>query len=149
MLETSFGILPLRRSPNGWEILLIRHQAGHWAFPKGHAEPDESGPQAAERELFEETQLTISRYFPTDPVIDRYTFQRSGQTVAKEVVYFLAEVSGSVHLQEKEVSDYRWARLKKAETHVTFPETQQVCRESVRRMEGLTDDFNGVDQSTI
>ena len=36
-------------------FLLIQHQAGHWAFPKGHANPGESPAETARREFAEET----------------------------------------------------------------------------------------------
>lgn len=57
--EVSYGIVPLRYMEGGWQILLIRHHAGHWTFPKGHADRGESPQQTAERELREETGLAV------------------------------------------------------------------------------------------
>ena len=57
--EKSCGALVVRRGKNETEILLIKHNGGHWAFPKGHVEAGESEEQTALREVQEETGLTV------------------------------------------------------------------------------------------
>ena len=37
-IEQSFGVVPIYRKGNDLKLLLIQHNAGHWAFPKGHAD---------------------------------------------------------------------------------------------------------------
>ena len=39
-------------------VLIILDQYGKWTFPKGHLEPGERAPDAAIREVFEETGIT-------------------------------------------------------------------------------------------
>ena len=57
-MEKSCGAVVSRMTENGREILLIRHMnGGHWAFPKGHVEKDETEEQTARREILEETGL--------------------------------------------------------------------------------------------
>ena len=60
--EFSFGIVPLQCVNEQWQVLLVQHQAGHWAFPKGHAEIGEEPKQTAERELLEETGLVAKEW---------------------------------------------------------------------------------------
>jgi arsenate reductase len=55
--EACFGVIPVRHKENGWEVLLVKHNKGHWGFPKGHPSPNETPYQVAERELLEETGL--------------------------------------------------------------------------------------------
>ena len=40
-------------------VLLIKHNSGHWDFPKGHVEGEESEVETAIREVKEETGLDI------------------------------------------------------------------------------------------
>ncbi|NGX55765.1 MAG: putative mutator protein MutT4 [Chlamydiae bacterium] len=127
--EQSFGIIPLRQRAGQWEVLLILHRKGHWAFPKGHRDRGEEPLQTAVRELREETGLEIARFVAAPPLSERYFFTWEGQKVDKSVEYYLAEVSGEVVLQVAEVSDYRWLPIKEAEAVVTYAEAKRLCRE--------------------
>ena len=40
--DYSFGIIPIRYVDKRVEFLLIKHQLGHWGFPKGHPEGSET-----------------------------------------------------------------------------------------------------------
>ena len=52
------GIIPI--SYIGRKVLMVRHPEGHWGFPKGHVEFDETEITAAKRELFEETGISLN-----------------------------------------------------------------------------------------
>lgn len=127
--EKSYGIIPLRRSNEGWLVLLIKHQAGHWSFPKGHPEEGELPIDSANRELFEETGLRVSKALDISPFFEKYHFQKKGTLIDKTVTYFLAEVEGKVLLQDEELADFRWVPLSEASDHVTFPEAKRLCHE--------------------
>lgn len=128
MHEYSYGIIPLRRVQNkGWEVLIIQHHAGHWAFPKGHLDSDETPLQAAVRELKEETSLTIKTYLSDHSLEENYFFTFKGKKIYKTVQYFLAEVEGNVQIQKEEVKDSRWIPLSQAADYVTFPEAKKIC----------------------
>lgn len=125
--ENSFGIIPLRIHQQHWQVLLIQHHAGHWAFPKGHAEPGETSIQAAERELQEETGLTIQRFLSPNPLVENYSFIVRGQQVSKTVQYFLALVEGKEVIQECEIKTSQWLSLSESVEGVTFKECKQIC----------------------
>lgn len=130
--ERSFGIIPLRKKGKGWEVLLINHrQGGFWAFPKGHAEGDETAEQTACRELQEETGLTVEQFLSAETLKESYSFFRAKSYIHKEVLYFIAEVKGTLLLQEGEVFDSRWVSLEKAEKEITFPESKNLCRKTI------------------
>ncbi len=115
--EKSCGALVVRRGRDESEILLIKHNGGHWAFPKGHVEAGETEEQTALREVQEETGLVVkldTRYR------EMVTFSPAPRTM-KDVIYFAATVvSGTETPQLSEVSDVRWVPFSKAERYITF-----------------------------
>lgn len=118
--DTSYGIIPLRRAGEGWRVLLVQHVAGHWGFPKGHPEADETPRQSAERELQEETGLHITQLLDGEAITQSYDFTTATGRVHKTVWYYLAEVTDtSVVVQAAEVRDYSWVSL--AEARVLMP----------------------------
>lgn len=126
--ESSYGIIPLSNKAGKWHVLLIQLHAGHWGFPKGHSEPKEQPQEAAERELKEETGLTILRYLSHQTLVEAYHFFFSGKRIEKTVTYFLAEVTGDLSLQPEEVKDAKWVPLTEATNHLTFPASQTLCK---------------------
>ncbi len=115
--EKSCGALVVRCGEHEPEILLIKHNGGHWAFPKGHVEGNETEEETALREVKEETGLEVkldTRYR------EMVTFSPAPRTM-KDVVYFAATVVGGVETpQLSEVSDVRWVPFSKAERFITF-----------------------------
>lgn len=130
--DQSYGVIPLRYEGGVWQVLLICHTKGSfWCFPKGHPESDESPYQAAARELFEETGLSIKRLLSDKTFEEQYSFRSSNDYVHKTVTYFLGEVEGILFLQEEEVADSQWVDLEKAESKITFPEAQSLIRQVI------------------
>lgn len=100
--EKSCGAIIINKED---KILTIKHNKGHWAFPKGHVEQGETEVETALREIKEETNLTadiidnikeVSTYSPKEEIL-------------KDVVYFLGlSNTTDVKLQETEVYEYKW-----------------------------------------
>lgn len=133
MDEQSFGIIPIRYRQEQCEVLLVRHTAGHWSFPKGHAENDEKPFQAACRELLEETGLQVKTLCQEKPLLETYFFSRQGQRVRKSVTYYVAEVTGKVVVQQAELQDAQWVPLETAMRQITFASDKKLC-EQVRAL---------------
>jgi len=109
--DFSCGVIPYRVINGEREFLLVRHKAGHWAFPKGHPEDAEDHIETARRELEEETGIGRAELEEVHPFEEQYVFtKRSGKRVRKVVVYFVGRVGAgqSVRLQASEVSDFAW-----------------------------------------
>jgi 8-oxo-dGTP pyrophosphatase MutT (NUDIX family) len=71
--DQSFGIIPLRKKENDWDVFIIKHKAGHLGFPKGHLINEHEKPkEAAERELQEETGLVVKSYYALEPIQVNY-----------------------------------------------------------------------------
>lgn len=127
--EESFGIIPLRRNGDHWQVLLILHHGGrHWAFPKGHGNPGETALESAKRELNEETGLEVEKLLQETPLTEKYQFYRKHEIVVKTVRYFPALVFGNLRLQAEEIKAAKWVLLKEATDHLTFQESKQMCK---------------------
>ena len=115
--EKSCGALVVRQGTEECEILLIKHNGGHWAYPKGHVEGNETEEQTALREVWEETGLTVkldTRYR------EMVTFSPAPH-VLKDVVYFAATVISGVETpQPSEISAIKWSPFSKALQFITY-----------------------------
>ncbi|MBS0628309.1 MAG: NUDIX domain-containing protein [Verrucomicrobia bacterium] len=130
--EHSCGVVPLKKEGSNIYVLLIVHKGGkHWGFPKGHKDPGESDQQTAERELREETGLSISRFLSKKPYIETYTFYKFHQKIHKKVSYFPAFVEGELVLQLDEIIDSRWISIDQADRHLTFKEAKEICNKVI------------------
>ena len=103
-------IVPTRRAKGGERVL---------ALPKGHPENDESGADAALREIREETGIEAALVDKLGDV--RYWYQRDGRRIAKVVSFFLFEyVSGEPGGDPVEVEEARWMPLGEAESALSY-----------------------------
>ena len=144
MKDEAFGIVPFFLSEADTLFLLIQHQAGHWAFPKGHAEPGESALLTAKRELEEETGIRnyevlehpsfVEHYSfvqeGNSSSVKHYSFAKEGEAIEKTVTYFVAFVkSREVVLQVEEVQNSAWVSFEEAVKLITFDGNRQILRE--------------------
>lgn len=115
--EKSCGAIVRRSGSSGSEYLLIRHNGGHWSFPKGHVENGESEEQTAYREILEETGLTTE----IDSSFRRTVTYSPKNGVMKDVIFFLAHPTGGVEqAQEEEIAQLGWFPYNEAMRIVTF-----------------------------
>ena len=113
----AFGIIPIHQG----KTLLVKHQKGHWAFPKGHAEPNEDPIDTAKRELKEETGLEVVELLGKS-FNESYSFDAH----EKRVTYFLAHVKGTLKVQIEEIADARWVTFEEAKKLATFDECKKL-----------------------
>ena len=125
--EKSCGAVVCRKVEEGIEILLIRHKnGGHWAFPKGHVENNETETETALREIWEETGLKVELDTGFRKVV---TFSPK-PGVMKDVVYFAGEAQSNDALkaQEEELLDICWESPEKAMERITFDNDKETLR---------------------
>ncbi len=128
--EKSCGAICYQLKNQQIYFLLIQHKnGGHWAFPKGHVENNETEEETALREIFEETKLDVElntqfrktcQYSPTEGV-------------SKEVVYFIAQVHDpNVQTQQSEVLAYDWLNYDSAFNRLTYANDQSILNAANR-----------------
>lgn len=130
MKDLSFGIVPLLQQNGERLFLLVQHRAGHWSFPKGHAEVGETPLQAACREFEEETGITNYQLLDAPAFTETYSLVKKQQPIEKTVTYFLATAqSAEVNFQADEIQAYAWLPLSGALARITYPQSQQLLQE--------------------
>ena len=125
--DEAFGIIPILQQNDIHQFLLIQHHAGHWGFPKGHADPGETALEAACREFVEETGIADYTVLEDVTFTEQYFFTRDKQKFLKTVVYYPALVqSPEVRFQLEEIQDSRWVTYDEAIVLMTFNGGKQV-----------------------
>lgn len=114
------------------KVLMIQHNEGHWDFPKGHVEGNETEVQTAIREVKEETNIDVN----VKPQY-RYTTEYSPKEgILKEIVYFAAtKTSNDCRPQESEVQKVEWVDINEAVDRVTFDITRNVLKRAIGDIE--------------
>jgi len=99
------------------EILIIKHNQGHWSFPKGHIEKNETEKETALRKIKEETGLEVN-LIENIKEISTYNPKKE---IIKDVVFFLALSNDTkIKLQPSEVSDYKWLKYQECLNALTY-----------------------------
>lgn len=106
----SFGAVVFRPEENGLSVLLVRNRRPFFSFPKGHRHWDESGTQAALREIAEETGICVS-------LLDGFsrTVPSAGRGDRRNVTFFAGRyLSGDVRPQPGELVEAKWVSVDQA-----------------------------------
>ena len=127
-MEKSCGIVLF----NSDEFLLIQHPTksngdeGHWDFPKGHVEGNETELETAKRELVEETGIVNFRLFDGFRYRIEYNFQKVDEMVPKEVIFFLAESNTKEVVLSSEHQNFIWLNKHLAHNKLTYTNAREV-----------------------
>ena len=107
----SAGIVPVRRTPSGPELLLLYNCFfDQWQFPRCGVRAGESDLATATRALTAKTGLPISTLYEECRTLLEYTANIHACSIARTIVYYLAEVGGAdVTLGHADHCEARWA----------------------------------------
>lgn len=137
--------------------LLIRDSYRNWGFPKGHLECDEEAPEAAVREVCEETglpQVTLRAEIDT---IDWF-FRFRGTLVHKICHFFLMETDCSATLPQREegITACRWAPFDEARSllayenaRVVLVRADDIIRRRAAGLSSVADDSSALSQTAV
>ena len=111
-------------------VIARRNRAGRleWCLPKGHLEGEETAPEAAVREIFEETGISgrVLRHLAT---ID-YWFVGTDRRVHKVVHHYLLEAMGgkltTANDPDHEAEDVAWVHLDDIPARLAYPNERRV-----------------------
>ncbi|MBR4164600.1 MAG: NUDIX domain-containing protein [Solobacterium sp.] len=126
--EKSCGAVIFKKEDDQYSFLVIHQVQGHYCFPKGHVEKDETELETARREIREETGYEVS-------FLDgfRYSLQYSPKEgVMKDVIYFLAEENGGNPLvQQEELQGMKWMKEEDVLDHITYENDRDLYRKAL------------------
>ena len=127
-MEKSCGIVLFHSD----EFLVIQHSTksnevqGHWDFPKGHVEDNETELETATRELQEETGIGDFRLINNFRQKINYNVHKNNAVIPKEVIFFLAESSTKSVQLSSEHQNYRWLDFDLAHERLTYSNAKEV-----------------------
>lgn len=125
--EKSCGAVVFTKN-NEVNYLLLHYEAGHWDFVKGNVEPNETEKDTAIRELKEETSIVDAQFIDGFREKIVYFYRRQGNTIHKEVVFFIIEA----HTEKVEISNehvgYEWLDYQHAMERLTFKNAKSVLQ---------------------
>lgn len=130
--DVSYGIIPLRRVGDEWEVFLI-HQFSkignnsYWVFPKGHPDDVESPLQTALRELKEETNLVPTKVESEPTFKLEYSFVFDETKIDKTVEFFIGVIEETeFKVDTIEVKEAGWYTLDAAAERLDYQDTKQM-----------------------
>ena len=109
------------------EVLIVKHNKGHWDFPKGHVEGNETEQETAIREVKEETNIDIN-------ILGNYRYEihySPKENVEKTVVFFLASnTSKDTVKQDAEIANIGWFKYDEALDILTYNDAKRLLKKS-------------------
>ncbi|MDD3430119.1 MAG: NUDIX domain-containing protein [Oscillospiraceae bacterium] len=124
--EKSCGAVCFLKTGKDLRVLLVCHKyGGHWAYPKGHVEKDETEEETAHREVLEETGIPIKII----PGLRRISSYSPAKNVIKEVVYFVAEaLEEAVTPQPEEIRAAEFVKVEDAAKRLTYAADRELLK---------------------
>jgi bis(5'-nucleosidyl)-tetraphosphatase len=110
--------------------LLLRYAAGHWDFVKGNVEPKESETDTVLRELKEETGIDATQTVAGFRERIQYFYRRQGETVQKEVVFYIIHANTEKVTLSFEHVDFAWLDYSHALERLTFKNARDVLQKA-------------------
>jgi len=134
--EKSCGAVIFRQTSER-KYLLLHYEAGHWDFVKGHMEGNETEMETVLRETREEVGITdLSRIEGFRHRISYY-YRRAGQTVFKEVIFYLLESKTDAVRLSREHVGFDWLSFDRAYERLTFKNAKDTIRKARNHLERI------------
>jgi 8-oxo-dGTP pyrophosphatase MutT (NUDIX family) len=109
--------------------LLLKYGAGHWDFPKGKIEKEETKQEAALRELTEETNLTAHIDDTFEETI-QYIFMYEKETTQKTVYFFTGPATSTDVKLSHEHTDFAWLPYQDALNQLTYDNAKEILKKA-------------------
>ncbi|HJW20018.1 MAG TPA: NUDIX domain-containing protein [Candidatus Nitrosotalea sp.] len=126
--ERSAGSIIYRQTPQGKLYLLLNYPSGHWDFVKGNIEKGETFKQTVLREMREETGIVDITFVDGFEDKVEYHYQRDGQVIHKEVVFFVSNTKTDQVILSHEHRDYIWLNFNDALAKLTYKTAQNLFK---------------------
>ncbi|MGD6807332.1 MAG: bis(5'-nucleosyl)-tetraphosphatase [Candidatus Bathyarchaeia archaeon] len=128
--EKSCGAVIYINNQETTRYLMLNYTAGHWDFVKGNVEQGETEKQTVTREMQEETGITHAQFIDGFRESINYFYRRQGQTINKEVVFFIIESQTDEVTISFEHIGYIWLPYQQAMAKLTFKNAKDVLQKA-------------------
>ncbi len=108
--------------------MLLNYPSGHWDFVKGNIEKGETFKQTVLREMREETGIVDITFVDGFEDKVEYHYQRDGQVIHKEVVFFVSNTKTDQVILSHEHRDYIWLNFNDALAKLTYKTAQNLFK---------------------
>ena len=129
MKELSIGAVVYTVINDKILYLLLNYVSGHWDFPKGNKEENETQIETVIREIKEETGITnimLQNNFRKDIF---YKYKRDNKLISKHVIYYLAETNTLKVVLSNEHIGFKWAEYGDTLENITYENSKGVLAE--------------------
>ena len=134
--EKSCGAVVYLRKCSEVLYLLLHYEAGHWDFVKGNVEVNEAEKETVVRELREETGITDAHFVEAFREKIDYYYRRQGETVHKEVIFYLMETSTETITISFEHVGSIWLNYSQALEKLTFKNARELLKKANQILTG-------------
>lgn len=113
------------------QVLLTKHsQNRYWGFPKGLIDPDQTGKEAALREVQEEGGVEAEILEKVGESKYIYTF--NNERIFKIVTYFLMKyISGDPKDHDWEMEEAGWFEIEEASKTLSFSKDKELLKKAL------------------
>jgi bis(5'-nucleosidyl)-tetraphosphatase len=137
MTEKSAGFILITDDfeTTDYSVLLLHYTSGHWDFPKGNIETNETELESATRELQEETGIERFRVIPSFRYVLDYKYTRRNVLISKQVTLFLASTGVRKVKISHEHIGYSWVKKSDATTQLTYKNAKNALMQAINFLE--------------
>jgi 8-oxo-dGTP pyrophosphatase MutT (NUDIX family) len=128
--EKSCGAIVYIKRYSELLYLLLHYEAGHWDFVKGNIEVNETEKETVVRELREETGITDACFVDEFREKIEYYYRRQGETVHKEVIFYLMETNTETITISFEHVGSIWLNYAQAMEKLTFKNAKLLLKQA-------------------
>jgi len=126
--ERSAGAILYQETPSDRLYLLLNYPSGHWDFVKGNIEEGEMLKETVLREIKEETGISDVNFVDGFEDKIEYYYQRDGELVHKEVIFFLAKTNTNHVKLSHEHLNFTWLKFNDALQKLTYKTAQNLLK---------------------
>lgn len=128
--EKSCGIVIFREQKDKRLYLILHYPGGHFDFPKGHVEKNETEHETATRELLEETGISDVKFVKGFRKEVFYTHKIKGKLSHKQVVFFLGKTElEDIKLSHEHIDSF-WLPFNEALNKATFDNAKNLLKKA-------------------
>jgi len=127
--ERSAGAIVFKKDKE-IEYLLLHYESGHWDFPKGHIETNETEQQTLKREIEEETGIKDVKIVHGFKEIIHYYFKFNNELINKEVVFYLAQTNTEQVKLSFEHIGFEWLPFEEAKEKLTYKNAKVILEKA-------------------